>query len=135
MPLGKWDGQAWSNTVPNTTFSTFLDGVPEVIIGFNGDGNGPGLFLGGSFNTLRTVNENNDPVLGGFAAQVTVVRGCEADSCPADLTGDGELNFFDVSAFLTAFSNNDLAADFTGDGQLNFFDVSAFLTAFSKGCP
>jgi len=55
--------------------------------------------------------------------------------CLADLTGDDQLNFFDVSAFLNAFSTMDLAADFTGDGQLNFFDVSAFLSAFSAGCP
>ena len=55
--------------------------------------------------------------------------------CPADLTGDGQLNFFDVSAFLSAFAANDPAADFTGEGQFNFFDVSAFLTAFSAGCP
>ena len=55
--------------------------------------------------------------------------------CPADLTGDGVLNFFDVSAFLNAFSNQDPAADFTGDGVYNFFDVSAFLNAFSAGCP
>jgi hypothetical protein len=27
------------------------------------------------------------------------------------------------------------AADFDGDGILNFFDVSAYLSAFSAGCP
>lgn len=56
-------------------------------------------------------------------------------SCPADLNGDGVLNFFDVSAFLGAYTASDPAADFTGDGVFNFFDVSAFLTAFSTGCP
>lgn len=55
--------------------------------------------------------------------------------CPADLTGDGVLDFFDVSAFLGAYSAMDPAADFTGDGVYNFFDVSAFLNAFSAGCP
>jgi len=55
--------------------------------------------------------------------------------CLADLNGDGVLNFFDVSAFLSAFGSMDLAADFTGDGMLNFFDVSAFLSAFGAGCP
>jgi hypothetical protein len=55
--------------------------------------------------------------------------------CQADLNGDGELNFFDVSAFLSAFTAGDPAADFTGDGELNFFDVSAFLNAFTAGCP
>jgi len=55
--------------------------------------------------------------------------------CPADLNGDGQLNFFDVSAYLTAFGNMENVADFNGDGQFNFFDVSAFLSEFSAGCP
>ncbi|MGV6815202.1 MAG: GC-type dockerin domain-anchored protein, partial [Phycisphaerales bacterium] len=53
----------------------------------------------------------------------------------ADLTGDGILDFFDVSAFLTAFNTNDPIADFTNDGIWNFFDISAFLTSFNAGCP
>jgi endonuclease I len=56
-------------------------------------------------------------------------------ACIADLTGDGTLDFFDVSAFLSAYSSGDLSVDFTGDGVLNFFDVSAFLSAYSAGCP
>ena len=55
--------------------------------------------------------------------------------CPADLNSDGVLNFFDVSAFLSAFSAGDPATDFTGDGSFNFFDVSEFLGAFAGGCP
>jgi len=57
------------------------------------------------------------------------------NTCIADFTGDGVLNFFDVSAFLIAFSSGDPIADLTDDGVFNFFDVSAFLTAFSAGCP
>ena len=53
---------------------------------------------------------------------------------PADLTGDDELNFFDVSRFLGLFQQNHPAADFTGDGLFNFFDISAFLQAFTEGC-
>lgn len=55
-------------------------------------------------------------------------------SCPADITEDGDLNFFDVSAFLNAFSTMQSQADFTGDGEFNFFDVSAFLNAYNEGC-
>ncbi len=54
--------------------------------------------------------------------------------CPADLTGDGLLNFFDISAFLTAFNAQDPAADFNNDGLYNFFDISAFLIEFAAGC-
>ncbi len=56
-------------------------------------------------------------------------------ACPADLTGDGALDFFDIVTFLTAFSNNDPVADFTGDGSFDFFDIATFLTVFSAGCP
>ena len=55
--------------------------------------------------------------------------------CAADLTGEGALNFLDVSAFLDAFGNQDPVADFEADGSFNFLDVSAFLAAFGKGCP
>jgi len=55
--------------------------------------------------------------------------------CPPDLTNDGSLDFFDVSAFLTAYAANDPVADFNADGSFNFFDVSAFLVAYIAGCP
>ena len=55
--------------------------------------------------------------------------------CQADITGNGSLNFFDVSAFLNAFNISHPSADFTSDGNFNFFDVSAFLAAFAAGCP
>ena len=56
-------------------------------------------------------------------------------NCVVDLTGDGELDFFDVSAFLSAYNAMNPTADFTGDGQFDFFDVSAFLNSFNAGCP
>ncbi|MFK7759649.1 MAG: GC-type dockerin domain-anchored protein [Phycisphaerales bacterium] len=56
-------------------------------------------------------------------------------SCAADLTGEGDLNFLDVSAFLAAFGSMDPVADFTADSDFNFLDVSAFLAAFAAGCP
>jgi len=68
-----------------------------------------------------------------MTGKIVVVSGAVA--CPADLNGDGALNFFDVSAFLSAFSAGDPIADFNGDGNYNFFDVSAFLGAFAAGCP
>jgi len=69
----------------------------------------------------------------GMVGQIRIVAG--APTCQPDLTGDGQLNFFDVSAFLSAFAAMDPVADFNADGQFNFFDVSAFLASFSAGCP
>lgn len=63
-----------------------------------------------------------------------VVDACES-ACAADITGDGSLDFFDISGFLSAFSAGDMVADFNGDGSFDFFDISAFLSAFAAGCP
>ncbi len=57
--------------------------------------------------------------------------------CPADLAlPEGELNFDDVIAFLTAFATMDPAADFALPvGVFDFSDVIGFLQAFAAGCP
>lgn len=55
--------------------------------------------------------------------------------CPVDLTGDDQVNFFDVSAFISAYNAMDPVADFTDDGKFDFFDVSAFISAYNMGCP
>tara|TARA_R110002096_G_scaffold173781_5_gene348576 strand:- start:228152 stop:230698 length:2547 start_codon:yes stop_codon:yes gene_type:complete len=50
-------------------------------------------------------------------------------SCGADLTGDGSLNFLDISEFLSS------QVDFDGSGSFNFLDISAYLVAYGAGCP
>ncbi|MGJ8635468.1 MAG: GC-type dockerin domain-anchored protein [Phycisphaerales bacterium] len=54
--------------------------------------------------------------------------------CPADYTGDGILDFFDISEFVTLFGIQHPDSDFNGDGQVDFFDISLFLQAYSDGC-
>ncbi len=71
----------------------------------------------------------------GNTSEFSLCIASTSNECAADMTGDGVLDFFDVSAFLTAYNANQPAADFTGDGQYNFFDVSAFLGAYNAGCP
>jgi hypothetical protein len=70
-------------------------------------------------------------------AGIDAVRLLSVDcaSCPADFTGDGALDIFDVFAFLDAFNIQDPIADFTGDGSFDIFDVFAYLDAFNAGCP
>jgi len=55
--------------------------------------------------------------------------------CQADINGDGALDFFDISAFLSAFTTMNPIVDFNSDGSYDFFDVSIFLNAFASGCP
>ena len=58
-----------------------------------------------------------------------------SNPCLPDFTQDGQLDFFDLSAFLMALGAENPIADLTGDGQFDFFDVSTFLQLFSAGCP
>lgn len=95
---------------------------------------------GETFYMQWIVSDPNAP--DGFArsaiAQVTpfctMIASC-APQCVADLSGDGVLDFFDVSAFISAYNSSDASADLDGNGMYNFFDVSAFVNAFAAGCP
>lgn len=85
-----------------------------------------------SVSSTTTLVELNDPSFSELHGPGDYVV---HEPCIADLTGDGELDFFDVSDFLDAFGAMDPVADFTGDGAFDFFDVSDFLDAFGAGCP
>ncbi|HCT44023.1 MAG: hypothetical protein CMJ35_01365 [Phycisphaerae bacterium] len=58
---------------------------------------------------------------------------------PADLNGDGQVNFFDVSEFLSCYNLAPAPGceiiDFNNDGVINFFDVSIFIGLLQDGCP
>ena len=56
-------------------------------------------------------------------------------SCPADFTGDGLINFFDISKFINSYTNNDQLADMTQDNVLDIQDVFSFLNLYGLGCP
>lgn len=71
---------------------------------------------------------------GGASTWCSNSDDANGEDCPADLTGEVVLDFFDISAFRSAFNAKGPAADFTGEGVFDFFDVSAFLAAFSAGC-
>ncbi len=56
-------------------------------------------------------------------------------SCRADFNDDADLNFIDVSMYLSAFIDSNTEGDFNCDERWDFFDHSAFLDAFAAGCP
>ncbi len=85
----------------------------------------------GIHNDLVVVGARNDNDNGGSSGSAYVFD----IFCPADLNGDGVLDFFDIAAFLTAFTNQNPIGDFNNDGFFDFFDIAAFLAAFSAGCP
>ncbi len=47
----------------------------------------------------------------------------------------GELDFFDIARFITNLQAQNASADLTGDGNFDFFDVSLYLQFYSQGCP
>ncbi|MEM7621694.1 MAG: hypothetical protein AAF235_00650 [Planctomycetota bacterium] len=51
--------------------------------------------------------------------------------CPFDVNGDGSVNLFDVDAFRTFVSNDDLTADFNGNGVVDSGDIAAFTGPFT----
>lgn len=56
-------------------------------------------------------------------------------TCPGDLTGQFEVNFNDINAFVTSYINyyqtgqSNPAADFDHDGKLDFNDINLFVSA------
>jgi hypothetical protein len=63
----------------------------------------------------------------GSVVGVTIVVDA-AVPCPADLSGDGSVDFFDVSLLLQG------SVDYNGDTLFDFFDISAFLQDLAVGC-
>jgi hypothetical protein len=80
---------------------------------------------------------NTFPFTGsGRIGTFTITLISDASCSHADLAEPFEtLDFFDVSAFISAYNAQDDSADFTNDGVFDFFDVSAFINAYSAGCP
>ncbi|MFK7884329.1 MAG: peroxidase family protein, partial [Phycisphaerales bacterium] len=45
----------------------------------------------------------------------------------ADITGDGQLNFHDIAAWVQLFNDRDPRADFNLDNRINFFDLTRLI--------
>ncbi|MEX0876345.1 MAG: GC-type dockerin domain-anchored protein [Phycisphaerales bacterium] len=65
---------------------------------------------------------------------VTLVIDDPDNPCLADIVHDSQLNFFDISAFLSLYADMDPQVDFNNDGLIDFFDLSIFLGVFTEGC-
>ena len=86
-------------------------------------------FIANDVGTQNVIEAGIDNV------QVTRFVCEDVAGCLADMTGDGVLNFFDVSAFLVSFGAGDPVADLDGNGAFNFIDISQFLVLYGDGCP
>ncbi len=121
--------------------------------------------IGGAWNTIATISGDELSALGSVFEFESIIFAWGIDDTRVRLTasGDatilvddvyygtemlggpcsvadfsepfGELDFFDLSAFLSALSANDPSADLNPDGSYDFFDVSAYLDLYGQGCP
>ena len=96
-----------------------------------GDRFGTAVALTNSIAAIGASNEFEQSDDSGTAYTLSIAP----PICIADFTNDGIIDFFDVSAFLQLFNNQDPQADLTNDGIINFFDISTFLQLFPLGCP
>ena len=70
-----------------------------------------------------------------YSSRIRVVDVSErCAACPADLDHDGQVDFFDVAAFIQAFNAFDPSADLNRDGDWNFFDVAEYLNMVQYDC-
>ncbi|MCA9276756.1 MAG: hypothetical protein KDA29_12070 [Phycisphaerales bacterium] len=82
-----------------------------------------------------TMERDYQPVRWGYETEPNTAFVIPEDCGLADMNRDNALNFFDVSLYLAAYTNNRFAADLNLDGIVNFFDVSTFLFSYNSGCP
>lgn len=59
---------------------------------------------------------------------------CEGRLCPADLNGDGSVDFADFLDFFNAYDNNLPLADINNDGSVDFADFLFFFNLYDSGC-
>lgn len=126
------------------------NGLPDIAVAGNqmfANNNGPGVINqyaprafgknirlpGGSTEAIALSDVDQDGqkdvvTLSSQEQKLRVFFG-QTDPCPADLNGDGALDYFDVSFLITD------RPDYNNDGSFNFYDVSAFLADYLAGCP
>lgn len=67
--------------------------------------------------------------------ELDTLRGSAITECAADRDGNGQVNFFDVTDFVSDFASLNIAADTNADGRIDFADLIGFLSIFNAGCP
>jgi hypothetical protein len=54
--------------------------------------------------------------------------------CPADLTGEGDVDFGDFLAFFNCYDQGDVCAEIDGSSGIDFGDFLAFFNSYDAGC-
>lgn len=99
-------------------------------------------FIGAWVNDAGSGDDANDAVGAGITARyrnvlLEAIASWEDDFCPCgpgDLNGDGVVDLGDVTAFVTAWQNQDPSADLDQNGVFDLTDVVIFIQFFNRGC-
>jgi hypothetical protein len=93
--------------------------------------------------SITLVDEEPSPAQPGFFGGTTVIDRFEysvrytlvgAPSCPADVSGDGQVNLVDLNVVLAGFGQATDQGDTNGDGTVDLADLNAVLAAFGTAC-
>lgn len=85
--------------------------------------------------TVADVNHDGLPDLIYTATgSLGIITNQSSEFCVQDYKPDGQIDFFDVTTFLSDFNTQHPFADLNGDGVFNFFDLVAYLRIFANGC-
>ena len=121
--------------VGNDAYISTLDGIYKCDISTPSSPNVIELY--NSFNNTQSSVLNGHVLYGANGTvkiEIANLNDCGL-VCQADLTGDGLVDFFDVSNFLSLYAAQDNSIDFDGSGTIDFADVSEFLNLYAIGCP
>ncbi|MCC6675926.1 MAG: right-handed parallel beta-helix repeat-containing protein [Phycisphaerales bacterium] len=119
-PSGFGEGAAY---LGSTDVSTDSAGHTEFDISL------PATIAPGSFITATAAR-----ALSGDTSEFSACIAVATADCPADLTGDGIVDFADYLEFLNRYDALDPSVDFTGDGLVDFADYLEFLNLYEQGC-
>lgn len=127
----RYDGQSWVfehtfySSVTTNYDAWFGEAVAisddSILIGAYSHGTGPVTNTGAAY-----FYQYDDCLTGQFVTQ---------EHCAADINGDGQLDYLDISGFLLLYSNGELSVDFDGTGDVDFLDMREFLRLYLLGCP
>ena len=90
-------------------------------------------------NGVIDINDAGQVAFAAFLENGTIgvfVATPKAPSCPADLTGDGVVDIFDLLAYLDLYTVQDPGADLSEPfGTVDLFDLLEFADLYQAGCP
>ena len=112
----------------DTARSTIVNfrGGPGQQSGFSSQLNDDGTVM---FDVNLQDNGSGDEVFAVYRTNIRV-----QPDCPADVTGDGQVDLADLNLVLAQFGQASGSGDTNDDGQVNLADLNEVLGAFGSGC-